>query len=729
MSGGAWSTERASAQRAPILSLTTTEDGKAPDEIRLPLPPALTGQREEDVEREARHRLSAEYGSYAAGFTPGGSRQRCVLIRRVPPLPTILRYDGRRAERGSRVFIGRGLAGRSHTTAPGSAGVMNGDTFDFTWDLRAEPHGIAVGTTGTGKSQTVQLAMMQLALAGWRLILIDPKQVEFSRWVGRPGVIKVTTDLDEHVEALEQAQEEMLRRNAQMAAAGKHFIDLLPQEDRLPRVLVVVDEAVELLATSKARDAATKDDNDLKARAARAIESILALGRAAGVHLLLCAQRADREVITGAAQNNAPFRILHGEAGQIERGMIRLDAVKATPGVSGRAVACTNRLPQTEVQVAYVDLQQDLDLYLPVGGSVTPEVVEITEEDLRVPEPTHPATPFEPLPDGFDYEVSAPGSDRVDGSDGEVPEATRDAAGGDRAIRHGGSRVEPLRPGQALSALDALHGLPSAKARIHDLEARLRVAERRRTHGRGSAAPVVCDHLVFTGPPGTGKTTVARIVGSLLRDLGVLDSGHVIECASRAALVAGYVGQTSQKVEDAVKDAMGGVLFIDEFYTYTGEFGEEAIQSLMTAAENHRGSLVIIIAGYEAEMTRMLTETNVGLDSRFPTRVPFEAYTAEDLTAISLAMVEGKDLVPGEEVAYALSEVLGVQDLEAPTWGNARSARTLVDAAATAADRRLADDSGALGEALHTVIVEDVVAGAHDLGWVLPSVDATEAGR
>lgn len=659
--GGAWTVPLRAAGRAPIRDVTVDGDG-APTRIVLPLPPAYAAKSADDTEAEIAHRLSP-WGKYVVRLGVGADR--AATADRIPPLPEKLRYDGRAAVGGSEVWLGTGLATREHSTAPGTRGVRNGEGFDFRWDLRTEPHGIAVGLTGQGKSVSVSLIVQQLLLTGaWRAMMIDPKRVEFSQWVGRPGVLRVTTELADHVEALADAREEMEARYRAMTAAGVNNIDQLPLADRPPRLIVVVDEATELLAPSAAKTDAAKETNALKGEAAEAIGSILRLGRAAGVHLLLAAQRADRAILSGEAQNNLAFKILQGRSEQIERTMIGLSDVLATPGVPGRAVARTLRIPQCELQVAYTDVGVDLDRYLPVGGTPQPQAPTV-EGPTGVPvSTTKPTGPYAPRP-------------ATTGDDDEKPEYTF-------------KRVEPYEPGQAQSELDAMIGLPGVRREVSELAASVQMELERAQLGIGGGT-IDLQNLVFAGAPGTGKTTVARIVGSLLRDVGALPSGHVVE-VGRGDLVGTHIGQTEPKTRAAIDAALGGVLFVDEAYSLAGrgdnDFGAVAIEELLVAAENLRGKLVVIIAGYTDKMNGFL-DANPGLPSRFTGRITFEDYTNGELAEIARGMIAARHREFDRAASDALAEVFaGIP--RGRDWGNARTARNLVAAACKIADSRIA---------------------------------------
>ncbi|MBW4701834.1 AAA family ATPase [Micromonospora sp. RL09-050-HVF-A] len=259
-----------------------------------------------------------------------------------------------------------------------------------------------------------------------------------------------------------------------------------------------------------------------------------------------------------------------------------------------------------------------------------------------------------------------------------------------------------------LARLHAMIGLDAVKQEVADLTDLLAAA---RTRVRaGLPAPSVSRHLVFSGPPGTGKTTVARLYGQLLTALGVLRGGQLVEVA-RADLVGEYVGHTAQRTREAFERARGGVLFIDEAYTLAppdarNDFGGEAIDTLVKLMEDHRDEVVVIVAGYEAEIEQFLA-ANAGLASRFSRRVHFAPYTADELVAIfeGLARSGGYDC-PGETLA-----ALRQHFEQAPpgrALGNGRYARQVLDEAVTRQAGRLRGLTGPTVADLRTLLAEDV---------------------
>jgi hypothetical protein len=236
---------------------------------------------------------------------------------------------------------------------------------------------------------------------------------------------------------------------------------------------------------------------------------------------------------------------------------------------------------------------------------------------------------------------------------------------------------------ELLAELDALIGLQRVKREIHRQVAVLRVEKLR--GDAGLKTPTMTRHLVFTGNPGTGKTTVARLVSGIYQALGLLSRGHLVE-VDRSELVAGYLGQTATKTADVVASAAGGVLFIDEAYSLTGspgsqgdQFGQEAVDTLVKEMEDRRDDLVVIVAGYPAPMEAFIA-ANPGLASRFRTIIEFEDYTDDELVAILKNLAQGADYELLPAAVERFREVLG-RTPRGSSFGNGRFARNALEAA------------------------------------------------
>jgi SpoVK/Ycf46/Vps4 family AAA+-type ATPase len=245
---------------------------------------------------------------------------------------------------------------------------------------------------------------------------------------------------------------------------------------------------------------------------------------------------------------------------------------------------------------------------------------------------------------------------------------------------------------ELLAKLDRLVGLAKVKEEIRSLVNVARVRDMRRK--ANLKVPPSSYHMVFVGPPGTGKTTISRLIGAIFHVLGLLSKGHLVE-VDRTELVAGFVGQTAIKTDAVVKQALGGVLFIDEAYSLAPEgadqdFGREAIETLLKLMEDNRGDLVVIAAGYSDQMHSFL-ESNPGLRSRFSKVIEFPDYTSEELETIFTRLVadEGYTLAPG--TAEAMTQLLAAHCAHrAENFGNARLVRNLFEDALTAQANRLA---------------------------------------
>ncbi|MEU9046273.1 MULTISPECIES: right-handed parallel beta-helix repeat-containing protein [unclassified Kitasatospora] len=245
------------------------------------------------------------------------------------------------------------------------------------------------------------------------------------------------------------------------------------------------------------------------------------------------------------------------------------------------------------------------------------------------------------------------------------------------------SAIAPIpdcRPAdEALAELDSLVGLATVKQEVRTLIDLISVGRRRRQ--AGLKAPSLRRHLVFTGAPGTGKTTVARLYGEILASLGVLQRGHLVEVA-RVDLVGEHIGSTAIRTAAAFDRARGGVLFIDEAYALAPEdgardFGREAIDTLVKLMEDHRDEVVVIVAGYTAEMQRFLS-ANPGVSSRFSRTISFPDYTAEELLEIARAQCAEHEYALSEGTAMALLEHFGGLE-RGPNFGNGRTARQVFE--------------------------------------------------
>jgi SpoVK/Ycf46/Vps4 family AAA+-type ATPase len=269
---------------------------------------------------------------------------------------------------------------------------------------------------------------------------------------------------------------------------------------------------------------------------------------------------------------------------------------------------------------------------------------------------------------------------------------------------------------EALKELDALIGMDNIKKEIRDLVnlVRFHRSNRRDVLGRFHL------HTVLVGNPGTGKTTVARILTKIYRALGVLERGHMVE-TDRQGLVAGYVGQTAIKTTERIDEAMGGVLFIDEAYALTssgrsaqGDFGDEAIQTLLKRMEDHRGEFYVFVAGYPENMDAFL-KANPGLASRFDKILRFEDYAPAELLEIALHMFQQEKYFVTEEAREYLGKYLAfLHQFRDKYFGNARSVRQVVVETVKNQNLRVHNATPDNEDALQTITLDDVAAFTFD---------------
>ena len=238
--------------------------------------------------------------------------------------------------------------------------------------------------------------------------------------------------------------------------------------------------------------------------------------------------------------------------------------------------------------------------------------------------------------------------------------------------------------------LQQIVGLEPVKDYILSLEETCRVNEMRRARGLKTAP--ISMHMIFTGNPGTGKTTIARLIARYLKAVGALSEGQLVE-VTRADLVGKYVGHTAPLTMQAVRAALGGVLFIDEAYSLCrgqdDTFGLEAIDTLVKAMEDYRDNLVVILAGYSREM-KLFLQANSGLRSRFPNQIEFPDYTGEELTQIACSLARERGYRIDESALKPLTAYFSaVQATDARTGGNGRLARNVVEDAVLSQSRRI----------------------------------------
>ena len=259
-----------------------------------------------------------------------------------------------------------------------------------------------------------------------------------------------------------------------------------------------------------------------------------------------------------------------------------------------------------------------------------------------------------------------------------------------------------------LAELDSYVGMDAIKTEVRSLINMVQVYKLRREHDLPTTDMSL--HMVFSGNPGTGKTTVARIMSRIYHSLDILSKGQLVE-VDRSGLVAGYVGQTALKTQKVIEKAMGGVLFIDEAYALNGksenDFGQEAIDTILKAMEDHRDDLVVIVAGYTELMDRFI-HSNPGLESRFNRFLMFEDYTPEQMVAIFKMQCKKGCYVLAQGTEELVRDFIAEESAD-DSFGNARGVRNLFEHILVAQNKRLAKMENVTRDDLMQILPDDVL--------------------
>lgn len=293
--------------------------------------------------------------------------------------------------------------------------------------------------------------------------------------------------------------------------------------------------------------------------------------------------------------------------------------------------------------------------------------------------------------------------DTPDAGPAQQPSQEKAAAAKGEAVEEKTENIEDLK-----AELEGYIGLDAVKREVETLINLVTVQKLRKENG----LPVndLSLHMVFSGNPGTGKTMIARLMARIYKSLGILSKGHLVE-VDRSGLVAGYVGQTAIKTGEVIQKALGGVLFIDEAYALTNkggnDYGQEAVDTLLKAMEDHRDDLIVIVAGY-IELMEAFIRSNPGLESRFNRFLHFPDYTIDEMLAIFDLRCRQNSYILAEDAKLLLRDLLKLLGMDVKGFGNARGVRNLFERAVTAQANRLSTDPDITREDLMLLTADDI---------------------
>ena len=329
----------------------------------------------------------------------------------------------------------------------------------------------------------------------------------------------------------------------------------------------------------------------------------------------------------------------------------------------------------------------------------------MTENSMKRMNSDFWGTPFENVTGDVPKSPAAPSAPAGSQSEKKAPPTATARPGDEKPAEE--ELPPPEKMEDLLAELDSYIGLGVVKEEVHNLINMVQVYKLREQHDLPTTDMSL--HMVFTGNPGTGKTMMARMMARIYRSLGILSKGQLVE-VDRSGLVAGYVGQTALKTQKVIEKAMGGVLFIDEAYALNGrsenDFGQEAIDTILKAMEDHRDDLVVIVAGYTDLMDKFI-HSNPGLESRFNRFLLFEDYTPDEMFEI-FKMRCGKGYVLAPEAEPLVRDYIAEESAD-PSFGNARGVRNLFEHILVAQNNRLAKLPTVTREDLMTITPDDVL--------------------